>query len=300
MRYPGKTIVPALLVLAARWSLPAAGLALEQKPLVEVKLLADTDRVVPGGKFRLGLLFRIAEGCHIYWKNPGDAGLAPEIEWKLPEGFVAGPLFWPVPERLEEPGGLFVNSYMNEVLLFSWVQAPPRLAGSTVTVGSQAGWLVCKKVCVQERTVVSVDLPVGSAAAGSESTNIFESYSGRIPKPADQVEDFSSETRWAGGISRSGARTGVVVLDADKAGTSFVGGPGELVWFAEPSEHLVCEDYHLDAANSGPERVVLHLRVRKFDDGSTWPAVWGGVLKGRLVRAAADTVNYAVSLKFTR
>ena len=282
--------------------LPAADPPAQQKPLVQAQLLTDTDRVVPGGRIRLGLLFKIAEGCHIYWQNPGDAGLAPEIQWKLPDGFLAGPVFWPAPERLEEPGGLVVNSYTDEVLLFSLVQAPAQLAKSTVKFGAEANWLVCKKICVQERIDAGIELPVGKEPAGeSPSSEVFEKYSARVPRPAGEVGEFRSEARWAGGDeSQGGVRTGVVVLEAAEQDHTFLGSQDGLQWFAYPSEHLVCEDYHLDAANSGPERLVLHLLVRKYDDGSPWPAIWGGVLKGRMVLAEADTVDYAVSLEFTR
>ena len=38
-------------------------------------------------------------GWHVYWRNPGDAGLPPEIAWTLPPGFTAGEIAWPTPER---------------------------------------------------------------------------------------------------------------------------------------------------------------------------------------------------------
>ena len=47
---------------------------------------------------------RTNPGWHGYWLNPGDAGLPMDVKWQLPPGFVAGPLRYPVPTRLEIAG----------------------------------------------------------------------------------------------------------------------------------------------------------------------------------------------------
>ena len=39
-----------------------------------------------GDELILGLRFKLTPGWHIYWKNPGDSGLPPELECNLPVG----------------------------------------------------------------------------------------------------------------------------------------------------------------------------------------------------------------------
>ena len=51
-----------------------------------VSLVSDTDAVSPGTPFRIGLRIRLAPGWHTYWRNPGDAGVAPELDLALPKG----------------------------------------------------------------------------------------------------------------------------------------------------------------------------------------------------------------------
>ena len=64
-----------------------------------------------------GVLFSMAEGWHVYWRNPGDTGLAPRIELKA-KGYETGPIIWPAPETFKEADGLFTTfGYANEVLL---------------------------------------------------------------------------------------------------------------------------------------------------------------------------------------
>src|SRR5438270_4044831 len=55
----------------------------------------------PGGEVELAIHMRPEPGWHGYWLNPGDAGLPMDVQWKLPTGFAAGPLRYPVPGRLE-------------------------------------------------------------------------------------------------------------------------------------------------------------------------------------------------------
>ena len=51
-------------------------------------LVSDTEKVVAGEKFRIGLLLRHNQGWHSYWKNPVGPGFPPTVEWtSIPEGF---------------------------------------------------------------------------------------------------------------------------------------------------------------------------------------------------------------------
>ena len=67
-----------------------------------VRLVSEQDAIVPGSTFWVGFDFKMDEGWHIYWKNPGDSGLPPKITWHLPSGVAAGDIQWPKPERFSE------------------------------------------------------------------------------------------------------------------------------------------------------------------------------------------------------
>lgn len=49
------------------------------------------------GEIQAALRFRLKDGWHIYWQNPGDSGGPPTIRWTLPS-VTAGPFEWPTPE----------------------------------------------------------------------------------------------------------------------------------------------------------------------------------------------------------
>jgi DsbC/DsbD-like thiol-disulfide interchange protein len=109
------------------WAALAAAQQYNGKELVKATLMADVSSIQPGQQFRLGVLYRIEPGWHIYWKYPGDSGIPTKIEWQLPQGFTIRDLQWPLPLREKEPGDLEVFAYTSEVLLFADVKAPATL-----------------------------------------------------------------------------------------------------------------------------------------------------------------------------
>src|ERR1035441_8855156 len=67
-------LLPALSVRAASSAVDA--------PHVRVELLAPGGDLYPSDKLNdVGIYFKLEPGWHIYWKNPGDAGEAPNLHW---------------------------------------------------------------------------------------------------------------------------------------------------------------------------------------------------------------------------
>jgi len=128
-----------------------------------VELAPEMDTIAPGQRFRVGLRFILDEHWHVYWRNPGDAGLPPTIEWDLPNGFEAGVIAWPFPEKFTVPP-LMSYGYHHEILLPVTITSPPDLQpGTTVELAAEAKWLVCKEECIPGEATLSVTLPVAQA-----------------------------------------------------------------------------------------------------------------------------------------
>jgi Disulphide bond corrector protein DsbC len=109
--------------------------------------------VSEGPEVYAALRFRMEPGWHLYWKNPGDSGLPPEVAWDLPEGWKAGPLEHPVPLALASPGGLdYVHS---GAFTFLAKLIPPSGKQPAGTVRARLDWLACKDACVQGKAVLS-------------------------------------------------------------------------------------------------------------------------------------------------
>jgi thiol:disulfide interchange protein DsbD len=153
----------------------------EGRELVQAKLLADVTAVVPGKPFTVGLLLHMVPNWHTYWKFPGDAGIPTEIKWKLPEGWKAGEIQWPIPLKLDEPGDIQIYGYHDEVLLMQEITPPASLKDSSVQLAAEASWLVCEKICIPGSASLKLDLPV-AAQAGTANEEMFSRYRRSLPQ----------------------------------------------------------------------------------------------------------------------
>jgi thiol:disulfide interchange protein DsbD len=144
--------------------IPAVSLAhesnLQQSPRATVSLVSEQAAVSPGQKVRIGLRQRLAPNWHTYWKNPGDAGSPPNIDFNLPEGVTVGEINWPGPDRFII-GPVASYGYSNEIV-FPMTMSVPQNAqpGSQLVIDANADWVVCEKECIPEEGKFRLTLPV--------------------------------------------------------------------------------------------------------------------------------------------
>jgi thiol:disulfide interchange protein DsbD len=151
------------------------------KEVVRPQLLADTNAIVPGKPFTVGLLLRMAPGWHTYWKFSGDAGLPTELKWKLPPGWKIGEMQWPIPLKTVDPGDIETYGYENEILLMQEITPPSKLDDSSVKLSTEASWLVCEKICIPGGATLQLDLPVASKSEPA-NTEVFARYRRLLPQ----------------------------------------------------------------------------------------------------------------------
>lgn len=163
----------------------ASGARAQEEQSVSAKLVADVSTVEAGKTFRLGVLYTIDPDWHIYWLNPGDAGLPTEITFKLPQGFSAGPLQWPAPER-SSIEGIVGYGYPHEVLLFATVTAPASLPAGPIELGADTKWLACRQECFPgEAQGLKLTLQPAPAKPSADKA-LFDKYQALVPKAGSQ------------------------------------------------------------------------------------------------------------------
>lgn len=119
----------------------------EGNPRVEARLLVDADQVRAGGPLRVGVHFELDRAWHMYWRNPGQAGLPTELDWSL-EGAEVGPIQWPAPHVFEESDGFITTyGYDDEVLLFSEAVVADATPGER-ELRVDVRFLVCRVRCI--------------------------------------------------------------------------------------------------------------------------------------------------------
>ena len=151
------------LVLSLCWHLPlpAWGNPVSTEN-VTARLVSERPQAVPGGVAELLLVLEIRPHWHTYWRNPGDSGEPPRIDWILPAGLSAGPLGFTAPSLIRV-GPLANYGYSNLALHpvrlsvpAHWPEAVP------IRVKAQVHWLVCEEHCIPESAVLDLTLPVGN------------------------------------------------------------------------------------------------------------------------------------------
>ncbi len=134
------------------------------------------------GSVRLGLLVELEAGWHLYWDNPGDAGLAPVARWTLPPGSRAGPLVHPVPVKTSG-GGIVSFEHASPVLLVCDIAPEPgRMGGGAWQLSAVLEWMACKESCLTGETAVRASFPPSEDGLrrGREAAAAFAP---RFPRP---------------------------------------------------------------------------------------------------------------------
>ena len=150
-------------------------------------LLGSVQAIVPGEPFDVALHFKCAKGWHIYWKNPGDSGRAPQVKWTLPPGFTIEPLRYPVPKEYTAAG---ITTYIleGEPILVARVTPPAVISEKKITIGARLVVLACAETCVPERDTLALSLTV--ASPGSEAkpahADLFAKAERAFPKSSSK------------------------------------------------------------------------------------------------------------------
>jgi thiol:disulfide interchange protein DsbD len=151
---------------------------------VQVELVAAST-AAPGRTIQVALRQKITPGWHTYWRNPGSAGQATELGWRLPAGWKAGAMTWPAPERLLLQT-LMNYGYENEVLLPVSIAVPASAKpGATARLAATVRLLVCKDQCIPEHADIQLSVPVTKTPAADPRWGgpIGQAISG-APRPA--------------------------------------------------------------------------------------------------------------------
>jgi thiol:disulfide interchange protein/DsbC/DsbD-like thiol-disulfide interchange protein len=158
---------------------------------MNVSLAAETMTVQPGTTLTLAFVMRPQQGWHGYWRNPGDAGAETRVTWRLPEGWRAGPLQYPVPQRLIALG-LMNYVYETDYALLVPVSIPAEAEpGAVFPIDARLDYLICTtEICVPETSTVSVQVTTGRPGARNAA---FDGYRRALPRPIAEPARFAVE-----------------------------------------------------------------------------------------------------------
>ncbi len=163
---------------------------------VESALYADRAGFAPGETTWFALRQDVRDGWHVFWINPGDAGLPLDLNWSLPDGFIVGDILHPAPDYIPV-GALASYAHEGAPVFLVPVTAPANaVIGDTIDVAINASWQACEDICVPEETLYEFSLPVRAPEDAPASENRLQFVAARLEQPEPLT--LPSEFRRAG------------------------------------------------------------------------------------------------------
>jgi suppressor for copper-sensitivity B len=121
----------------------------------QVRLISSKD----SSTHWLGVHFKLAQGWHIYWRSPGDAGMPPTFDWHGSTNINDAQMLplWPVPQRSINNAGLQDFAYHDEVVFPFALPLQNTAAPSTLQLA--LNYVACKDICVPFSAAMNLNIP---------------------------------------------------------------------------------------------------------------------------------------------
>src|SRR6195256_5070044 len=165
--------------LVASSFMPQA-LAQDSSPWVKdghsaVRLLAGSRS---GAVLLGGIAFQLQPGWHTYWRNPGDSGVPPRIEFTKSDNIEAVTILWPAPTKFADGAGGNSLGYQKQGVLPLRIVA--KNADKAVTLRAEINYAVCEKLCIPVEANAELTF---TSVASTEDSALFAALD-TVPKPA--------------------------------------------------------------------------------------------------------------------
>jgi DsbC/DsbD-like thiol-disulfide interchange protein len=108
-----------------------------------------------GGVYLLGLQIKLNPGWMTYWREPGEAGIAPKVDGAGSKNVRSISLEFPAPKTFNERG-LKVRGYDGEVIFP--VRVMPQNSRKPVHLRLKFTYGVCEKICLSEGVTFEQEL----------------------------------------------------------------------------------------------------------------------------------------------
>ena len=155
---------------------------------IQARILPNVTQTSAGSEFYFGIQFDIEDQWYTYWKNPGDAGLAPNFKWTLPKGVEVGEAMFPSP-KLKVTEGIRNYVYKDKVLFLFPVKVSDDYKGQFIRLKVDLEWLVCKESCIPESTSLTAQVVLkDKQIINPPVDNYFKSWQKKVPVVNDDLQ----------------------------------------------------------------------------------------------------------------
>ncbi len=124
-----------------------------------VRLLAAGG--LEGGAYRAGVEISLAPKTITYWRQPGEAGSPPVLDFSASTNVAKVETAFPAPKHIEEAGSI-VAGYDETVILP--LKITPNDANAPVTLALTLDYAACGKICLPAKATLALALPQSGAS----------------------------------------------------------------------------------------------------------------------------------------
>ena len=137
--------------------------------MVDVSFISTLTKINKNN-FYIGLEFKLKPDWKIYWRQPGDSGMPPTLDFSSSKNLKSFELQWPYPIKELEAANILTNVYKNNVII------PIKLSVIDVTktlyLNTMLSFQVCKDICIPIETNLFLKLYPGEAELTDKFHNI--------------------------------------------------------------------------------------------------------------------------------
>ena len=161
------------------------------RPHVTISLVPELTAIVAGMPQRVALRFQVEPGWHVYWKNPGESGVATTAKWTLPAGFTADSMKYPTPARLDV-AGVVTHVHEGDVVFETTITPPEKISSRDSRLATRVLYGVCKDVCYPGQATLSLTMPVMTDASRTAAWLVVDSlFESRRPRETGITAGFT-------------------------------------------------------------------------------------------------------------
>jgi len=124
---------------------------------------------------RAGVEIRLDPGWKTYWRDPGDSGVPPTLDFSGSDNVKSVTVLWPAPERFPDGAGGHSIGYLSHLILP--LRVAPEDPAKQASLRLKLGYAVCGTLCVP----VEANLKLALSGDGAEETAL-EKAEIRVPR----------------------------------------------------------------------------------------------------------------------
>lgn len=226
--------------------------------------VAESHQIEPGARLSTVVELKVDPGWHVYWINPGEAGMPTTASWTLPEGVSCGPLIhpWPISFRT---GMLHGYGHEGIVRYPVTVAVPDDFSGEATLLGT-VNWLACNDdSCVPGSAEIQLVIRQGRFLPTPESDLVHQAHFRAITPAAEgmRLEVGDGGDHW--NLAISGERAASAVGARAMMATPEFSKPGEPIRFrADADGKAVARVVKSAYAPKQPESAEIWLWPKSF------------------------------------